>query len=214
VLVLHNDSVFTSTFLNGDVVTYKVNATDNGCYSSDTVTSPTVLMLRDSTPTTPWISLILDELVANTAGTYRWYWNSIYSYTGPDVVGPMAGITLQAFVPTGPGYYWCVRDTTNCASDPSNILYINLLKVNNVAASAVKLYPNPTTGILNLEWNNNVTGIRLEVFDIMGQLVSHEEIKGKSHHETDLSHLPDGNYMVVLRDEEGNRATYKVYLKK
>jgi hypothetical protein len=213
VLVLHDDSVFTSTFNNGDLVTYKVNATDNGCYLHDTVTTPARLMLRDSTPTTPWLSLISDQLVANNRGRFIWYFNTISSYTGPDMM-MIPGANTDTWVPHDCGYYWCVKDTTNCPSLPSNIIYTCLLEVKNVALSQVKIYPNPTSGLINLDWGTTVVNMQVDVYNIIGQPILHEEIKNQSHHETDLSHLPDGNYMVVLRDESGNKATYKVYLKR
>ena len=74
VLVSHNTTTYTSLYADNDLVQFKVNATDGGCYVNDTLTAPSVLMIRDSTPPTPWLSLISDQLVVNNGGTYIWYY--------------------------------------------------------------------------------------------------------------------------------------------
>jgi len=53
VLVDSNITVLDTTYTNGEVLTFKVYATDGGCYTLDTVNSSGVLMLRDSTPPIP-----------------------------------------------------------------------------------------------------------------------------------------------------------------
>ena len=88
-----------------------------------------------------------------------------------------------------------------------------LLDVNNIAASETHIYPNPTTGILNFDWTQAVD-LKMDVYNIYGQGMLHQEINGESHHETDLSYMPEGNYFIVLRDGEGNASTSKILIKK
>ncbi len=103
----------------------------------------------------------------------------------------------------------------DCYSAFSNILFISLLELKNVnPASQVNLYPNPTTGIINMDWSVPVENMTVDVYNIIGQGMIHEEINGVSHHETNISALPAGNYMVTLRGNNGNKATYKVMLLK
>ena len=78
------------------------------------------------------------------------------------------------------------------------------------SAGAVNLYPNPVSGTLNLDWGKQVVHMKMDLYNIVGQAVLHEEIDGQSHHETDLSRLPPGAYMVVLQDSDGNKATFKI----
>ena len=212
VLIAHDTTVFTYFYLNNDQVTFKVNATDNGCYTNDTLPSATVLMLRDSTPVTPMLSLIGNLLVVNNGGHFIWYYNSVNSCVGATI---LPGVINQTYNPHAQGYYFVVKDSVNCPSMCSNVIYISLLGVANINnARDVKIYPNPTYGMLNFDWDNHVENIKLDVFNILGQPMLHENIKDQSHHETDISSLPEGNYIVVLRDEDGSKATYKVYLQK
>ena len=199
-----NVSTFTHAYNNGDYMTFQVQTTDGGCYSTDTMTSPAILMIRDSTPVAPLISLIGDLLVANTAGTYTWY------HSGSII----PGATGQYYHPLFLGDYYAIRDSANCPSLPSNVLYISLLGVDNINADEVKIYPTPTSGILNLDFGTQVTGMKMDVYNIAGQGLLHRDIETTAHYETDLSVLPEGNYFVVLKNTAGYDATYKIVIKK
>ena len=203
--------VFSSLFIDGDVVSLKVKQTDGGCYTDDSITIPSYLMIRDSTPVTPLVSLIGNMLVANTFGIYRWYYNSYRSYTGSTLI---AGVNGRSFHPTTLGYYYSILDTGNCPSEPSNIIYISLLNVNNLTTGNVNIYPNPTTGILNFDWDNSPVDMKIDVYSMTGQGLLHDEIKGKSHHQIDISYLPEGNYFVKLREQDGSSGTYKITITK
>ena len=161
-------------------------------------------MIRDSTPTAPLISLIGNLLVANTAGTYTWYYNG----------NIIPGATGQYYHPLVRGDYYALRDSANCPSLPSNTLYISLLGINNInGGDDVKVYPNPSTGIIDLDFGQTMT-LKLDVYNMYGQGLLHEDIDNQSRHEMDLSYLPEGNYFVVLKDNEGGSSTYKILIKK
>ncbi len=199
-----NVSTFTHTYVSGDVLTFQVQTTDGGCYNADTFTTSSFLMIRDSTPTAPLISLIGNLLVANTAGTYTWYYNG----------NIIPGATGQYYHPLVRGDYYVLRDSANCPSLPSNTLYISLLGINNInGGDDVKVYPNPTTGIIDLDFGQAMT-LKLDVYNMYGQGLLHEDIDNQSRHEMDLSYLPEGNYFVVLKDNEGGSSTYKILIKK
>ena len=196
-------STFTSTFNNLDTVNFKIVATDGGCYSHDSIITPPEIMVRDPHPVTPLISLIGTQLVSNSTGTYTWY--------GPD--GLIPGATGPVYHPLVLGYYYAIKDSSNCNSDTSNIIYISLLGINDINKSDVRIYPNPTSGLLNVDLGTLSADMKLDVYNIMGQSIKHAEISKQSSHSTlDLSGYPDGNYYVVLKDQEGYSATYKLVL--
>ncbi|MCD6012201.1 MAG: hypothetical protein K0Q79_2063 [Flavipsychrobacter sp.] len=211
VLVSHNTPTYTAFYLDGDIVQFRVRPTDGGCYQDDSIATPAVLMIRDSTPVTPWLSLIGNLLVANSGGTYQWFYNSVNSCTGALL---LTGITAETYNPHSPGYYFIKKDTANCVSLCSNVLYISLLEIKDMYKPAAKVYPNPTTGIINLDWEGQVVNRKLDVYTMIGQGLLHQDIENTSHHETDLSYLPAGNYLLVLRDEDGSKTTYKIQITK
>ncbi|MES2703193.1 MAG: T9SS type A sorting domain-containing protein [Bacteroidota bacterium] len=201
--VATDTNVFRSTFADGDLLTFRMRVTDGNCYSADSITTPDILMERDSTPVAPLVSLIGNLLVANTAGTYIWYFNG----------SVIPGASGQTFHPNSLGFYQAIRTDGDCPSAPSNTIYISLLDINDVSSSDIKVYPNPTSGMVNIDLAGSTGGVKMDVYSILGQGILHHEITG-AHHEADLSHLPAGNYFIVLRDGAGNAATFKVQLAK
>jgi hypothetical protein len=204
----YNTNMLDTMLLNGDVVSFKINETDGGCYINDSLIAPGIIMIRDSTPVTPLVSLIGDKLIANTSGNYTWY--------GPDSgsTSPIPGAINQTYQPLALGYYYAIRDSANCPSLPSNVIYISLLGVNTISNAAnVKVFPNPTSGILNLEFDHAVS-MQLDVYSMSGQVLMHEEVVNQAKHATDLSHLAEGNYLVVIKGQDGSSSTFKVLLGK
>ena len=213
VLVDSNTTTLDTTYTNGDILTFKAYTTDGGCYTLDTVVTPGILMLRDSTPPYPWISLIVNELVVNSGGTYEWYYS-------PDPTGPFTlvpGQTSQTFHPATTGYYYTVKDSiSNCYSLPSDTLYIALLGVRNIAGTNgnIHIYPNPSPGILNIDFGGQPANMKMDIYSILGQGLLHEDIVNQALHQTDISYLPDGDYIVALRAADGSVNTYKIQLAK
>lgn len=197
--VATGSTTHTQTYISGDLLTFRVIPTDGGCYTADSFTTPAVLMIRDSTPVAPLVSLIDNMLVANTEGTYIWYYNGAV----------IPGANAQTYHPPAAGYYYAVMDTGNCPSKPSNVIYISLLDVKNIVASSVKIYPNPTSGIITLSWAD-VMDADISVYDVVGRAVMSDAVHGAAKKDLDMSSLPAGNYVVSLRDKEGVAWNYKV----
>ena len=60
-------------------------------------------------------------------------------------------------------------------------------------SSHCKIYPNPSTGILNIK--TNLKDPELCVFDISGRLIKRMKIE-KYHTTIDVKHIKDGFYIV------------------
>lgn len=76
----------------------------------------------------------------------------------------------------------------------------------------VAIYPNPTTGILNLDFKNDVNYIR--IINILGKVVYNEKITEdltNSNKRIDLSNLVGGIYIVSVSNDIGT-SNYKVIL--
>jgi polyisoprenoid-binding protein YceI len=67
--------------------------------------------------------------------------------------------------------------------------------------NAVRLYPNPTTGILNIQLNQaSVEVLGVAVFDVQGKQV----MNVSASNNVDLSKLVDGVYFVQIKSNVGN----------
>lgn len=71
--------------------------------------------------------------------------------------------------------------------------------------SSILVYPNPTTGKLNFEWDNKQSKkAEINVYNLMGQMVNNtiiQESKGLNKYELNVSDLKFGLYLVVIKTE-------------
>lgn len=66
----------------------------------------------------------------------------------------------------------------------------------------IVVYPNPSKGILNIDLENVIEKYdTLEVFNLMGQIVHKEILVDKSTNTIDISKLPDGYYIVKIKND-------------
>ena len=64
-------------------------------------------------------------------------------------------------------------------------------------ASTINLYPNPSTGLFNLNVSNDLVGATYEIYDILGSKVSEGIVSGKDT-KVDLTDMSSGIYIVNL----------------
>ncbi|HRO41653.1 MAG TPA: M43 family zinc metalloprotease [Flavipsychrobacter sp.] len=195
----------SNTLFNGDVVTLRSAATDTACYTSDTLFSAPITMVRSSTPAAPLISLISNMLVSNVSGNLQWF--------GPNGV-KIPGATNPSYHPTQPGAYYAVVYNNGCNSAPSNVLTVSLLDIATYDMSQVKVYPNPTEGMLTLDWGSKLVDVKIDIYSSNGQGLLHETLKNGSRKQINLSHFANGNYFIVIRDNAGNIGSARITLSK
>jgi hypothetical protein len=188
------NAIYSSTsLLNNDVVNFRVIATDGGCYASDTLTSAGFLVLRTNLPTTPFISFIGNILSANIPGPLQWY--------GPN--GLIPGATGQTYKPMVQGLYYAINTNGACQSKKSNILSVSLLDIATINKAAWTLYPNPSSQLVTLTWNES-TSASVAVTNYMGQEIMRKNVTNATATSFDFAAYANGNYFIIVTDAEGN----------
>lgn len=68
----------------------------------------------------------------------------------------------------------------------------------------IRIYPNPSSGILNIEYNNAEAGkLDLQIFDQSGKLMNTTHLDtSKEHHKIDLGDYPNGIYFIKAKGED------------
>jgi hypothetical protein len=66
----------------------------------------------------------------------------------------------------------------------------------------VKIYPNPSNGLLNIKIENNEEVKQIKIYDVVGQLVKTEAVTSELS-KVDVSNLNNGIYVVQLADVNG-----------
>lgn len=93
--------------------------------------------------------------------------------------------------------------------DDLSFIHNGTASVGDTAIDGLKIFPNPTTNILNITTSNNNSDILVSVFDMMGKEVLNTKVVNGV---INTSNLNTGIYVVKIT-EESNTATKKLVIK-
>ena len=133
-------------------------------------------------------------LVASTGASYQW----IDCATNT----PITGATSATYVaPINGSYAVIVTNSSNCSATSSCVIvdYIGL-EENTVSFN---VYPNPTTGAINIAIDQTTANYDVSVEDMNGRAVANfgSLINGNGVYSLDLSNVVTGVYFIKLRNE-------------
>ncbi len=162
----------TYTATIGSYYTVKVN---NG-YCSRTSTPITITVNTAPVAIIHWNGTQLFSPISFYS--YQWYFNGVL----------IPGATGQYYTPTQAGlYYVMVGNENGCKSLSPNYNLLTL-SINTIATSSLSIYPNPTTGMLQVaDFNEGM----LYVYNAMGQLIIQQ-----TEPLIDLSKQANGIYQI------------------
>jgi hypothetical protein len=67
----------------------------------------------------------------------------------------------------------------------------------------VRVYPNPSSGIVNVEFGVEYENVRVEVLNTLGQVIASENANNLQHVSFHMSYHPAGVYFIqVLKDKK------------
>ncbi len=80
-----------------------------------------------------------------------------------------------------------------------------------LAVSKISLFPNPTADVINIRTNNDIT---YSIFNILGQSVKLDgTLDNNNVKSINLSHLPDGIYVLKTEDVNNRSSSFKIIKK-
>jgi PKD repeat protein len=97
----------------------------------------------------------------------------------------------------GKGILRCIITNTNNCTDTAKLqLNVGPTGINEIKNSNIKIYPNPTNNIINIEGLNKNENNTIHIFDVQGKLVITKTITDKGT--IDLSELNKGVYVIKI----------------
>lgn len=87
--------------------------------------------------------------------------------------------------------------------DATEVFYDNIslqadvLSVDEFSTTSLKVYPNPTEGLLNIQSDYTNTDLSIEIFNLLGAKVLETKMSG-TNESIDLSHLNNGLYLMKV----------------
>jgi hypothetical protein len=134
----------------------------------------------------------------------QWYW-----YAGNCGGTPIdSGINISV-TPTATTTYYC-RGEKNCGGNgycSAITVYVDVCTgVMNTENDFLAVFPNPVSGMLNVEFTDFSSGpVTFELVDMFGRLVKSETVEydksGEQSIQLNISDFPDGNYMLLMKTE-------------
>ncbi len=151
-------------------------------------TAEALLTINTGAPAVPTITEYFTTLTSSVAPAYQWYLdNSIETDS-----------TSRTYVMESTGTYRV--DVTNaCGTTSSADRVVTVLSVPTEALKAgLRLYPNPSAGLVTLEWDGSSVGSgQLRLLDLWGREQQVQGWNGSSA-SFDLGDLPAGRYVLLL----------------
>ena len=140
---------------------------------------------------TPSITVSGNTLTATPdfSGTIQWFLNG----------AEIQNATNQTFTVTQTGNYtvkYILSDYTECVSS-SAITSISTLATNDFESvnNTIKVYPNPTKGIITISSVENTPIDKIEIVDVLGKIIS---AKTKNTSQIDISEFSNGIYILKI----------------
>ena len=101
---------------------------------------------------------------------------------------------------------YCNSNGLSTPSLPSELDHNKIL-----SEEEVLIYPNPTSGVLELQLPNEHPYVLLEVKDLLGKTIIEKQIFDQKMRLTlDLKNLPDGLHIIVLRTKDNYQFAKKI----
>jgi len=173
--------------------TYIVTGVDGStCENTDTVVV-TGLALPDATVSNGGLTLN-----AQPGLSYQWV-NCDSSFAH------VIGETNQAFTPTITGNYAVIVDNGSC-SDTSICENVIVNGIETVPTYELSIYPNPSSGLFNIQFGSNDEVETIQVVDATGRLVKLISASNKSTVIVNIMDEAAGLYFVVINGNHGTQS--------
>ncbi len=100
-----------------------------------------------------------------------------------------------------------------CRNDNEVVLTVSeVLGVNNFEMANTKLYPNPTTGIINLDFGKTYEALQISIANVLGQVISYERFVNTNTLNLAIEGRP-GIYFLTIKTPNNNSKIIK-FIKK
>ena len=186
---IYNASNFTGTEVFTNIGPYS-------CDSTVTI-SLNVLPAIDTSITVLGLTLSSNQ----NGGAYQWIDCDVGSF--------ISGETNQIFIVDSDGNYAVQIDNNGCIDTSACYSIVTIGLLENELSDELKMYPNPTSGQITIEFSKSQDEIIIEVENELGQLVSNQlhtnvdviglEIEGNS-----------GYYFVTIKNSIGEKSVFRL----
>lgn len=192
----------SKTFL----VTLVANVPD-GC--SDSITKPVTVNAKADptfTATVQGRTVKFNQTTKEATNSYNWRFGDGGSDKTIDPVYVYSNVdqgTFQACLG--------IINAAGCLSESCSPVTINLLSVNDINSNGLTIYPNPSTGKVNISFTKAVNNANVAVFNALGEMVLELNHVNGASATADLSSMHEGVYVIKV-SQNGESSTQRVVI--
>lgn len=132
--------------------------------------------------------------------------NGNYTFTVPAGLGETTNARIM--VRAVDNYFLNVNST--------NFTINSNLAVNDLISTQFQIYPNPSTGVFNVEFETKYADLSYQVFNMEGKLLLQNPLNsmgGKVNQKINLTHLPAGIYVLQIKNGS-ETSSHKLIIRK
>lgn len=191
---------YSTTYTQSGIYTHGYENAD-GCWQVDTLHltikhAPQVSLSTFNgglTEIYPGQEITIYNTLHQEGYTYVWSNGDIGEYAGI-VVSPLTATTYYVTVSNPP-----------CTATAESSITITITGVEDYDQPGLTLYPNPTSGIVNVEFemrNEQWKDAEIQIFDMYGKLLRTEHVNDSTI-QIDMSLFADGVYTLRIKTQDG-----------
>lgn len=110
----------------------------------------------------------------------------------------ISGATLRTFNPSENGKYKVRVSQYGCSEESDCYDYTGLTSIENLQNSEVKVYPNPSSDLITVEFSSNDV-VQANIYDLTGRFIESIMLTN-SNEQIDISNYATGDYLLKLSD--------------
>lgn len=201
---IHSDTIFVTPSIS-ETTTFYAEAKDNShispTRSAVTATINSLPEITETTDSTRCNKGTVTLTATASSGTINWYGSATDDEilaSGPSFVTPLINTTTTYYVSATEG---------ECISEPRTAVVATIDNctsgLNSVADEAsIKVYPNPTNGLLDVTIDNSLQDGKVEIYNTVGDILQIRSISNDENRmQLDLSGYPVGIYFIKVTSD-------------
>lgn len=150
------------------------------------------------------INNVSDLSIESAGSTFSASLNgATYQWINCDNNTAIIGETNQSFTPSEAGNYAIQIEENGCIDTTNCVYFSTTVGLNEMENKKISLYPNPTSGKLTVNLNNEQFD-SIEVLSLDGKLLNTISINGKSQIELELNYNK-GVYLLVFKGKQSKQ---------
>jgi len=188
--------------VNGSTKTYLVTLVANvlsGC--SDSITKPVTVNAKSDASFTTNVSgrtVSFTPTTNDVNSNYNWRFGNGGRSTQTSPTHIYENIDNAEFKAC-----LAIINGAGCLSETCNTVSIDLVSVTDATLQKIKMYPNPTTGVVTIQLEAESGDVEMNIMDSKGSKIMTQTFDQAQTYQLDLADFVEGVYFIMISNDKG-----------